>query len=156
MLKIIKAKKDDLNQICQLFNQYDKEIEKYFPKKHLKILQRLNAQHGDNPQRRKAVTQAILDKQQLFLLAKEDEKVVSCIIGWTENGKTVGKFDQLILSKHSKNTEVLNLLYSELEKWFKSKKCYYVVADVVVKNPRKKLYKELGFDTVIEEMRKII
>jgi len=51
---------------------------------------------------------------------------------------------------------ILKQLYKELEKWFKSKNCPYVIVDVVTKNPRKKLYKAFGFETVLEEMRKII
>ncbi|MFA7421870.1 MAG: GNAT family N-acetyltransferase [Melioribacteraceae bacterium] len=155
MTKIIKATKQDLDQICQLFNEYDKDIEKHFPKNHLKLLQKLHTQHGDNPQRRKNVMQAMVDKKQLFLVAKEDEKIVGCVIGWIESNY-VGKFDQLILSSQSKKKEILNQLYNELEKWFKVKKCLYVIVNVVTNNPRKKLYKTLGFDSVLEEMRKII
>lgn len=156
MTTIAKAKVEDLDQIIQLFNEYDKEIEKYFPKNHLKLLQKLNTEHGDNPRRRKSVTQGIVDKKQLFLVAKENEKVIGCVVGWIEPFNNVGKFDQLIFSKQSKNKEILKQLYKELEKWFKAKKCLYVVADVVTKNPRKKLYQEFGFDSVVEEMRKII
>ncbi|KKW44840.1 MAG: hypothetical protein UY95_C0015G0012 [Parcubacteria group bacterium GW2011_GWA2_56_7] len=156
MTKIIKAKKEDLDQICQLFNEYDKDIEKYFLKNHLRLLQKLNTEHGDNPQRRKDIMQAIADKKQLFLVAKEDEMVIGCVVGWIESFNNVGRFDQLILSKQSRKKEVLQQLFKELEKWFKSRKCPYVVVDVVAKNPRKKLYKEFGFDLVQEEMRKII
>jgi ribosomal protein S18 acetylase RimI-like enzyme len=156
MTKIIKAKKEDLEQIIKLFDEYDKEIEKYFPKNHLKLLQKLNTEHGNNPKRRKAVVQAIADKKQLFLVAKEDEKIIGCVIGWIDLGSNIGRFDQLILSKQTKNKEILKQLYAELEKWFKSKKCTYIAVGVVTKNPRKKLYQEFGFDSVVEEMRKII
>lgn len=156
MVKIIKARKENVAQICQLFNEYDKEIEKYFPKNHLKLLQKLHHEHGDNPQRRKNIVQAILDKKQLFLVAKENDTIVGCVIGWIEPIARVGKFDQLILTSQSKDKETLNKLYSELEKWFKSKNCPYIVVNVVAKNPRKRLYETFGFRTVLEEMRKIV
>ncbi|MBU1118601.1 GNAT family N-acetyltransferase [Patescibacteria group bacterium] len=119
-------------------------------------MQRLNPEHSDNPKRRKNILQAITDNKQMFLVAKEHETIIGCVIGWIEPLKNVGKFDQLILSSQSKKKDALNQLYNELEKWFKTKKCPYVIVDVVTKNPRKELYKEFGFDTVLEEMRKII
>ena len=156
MTEITKATKKDIDQICQLFDEYDKDIERYFPKNHLKLLQKLNTQHGNNPQRQKGIMETIADKKQLFLVAKDEEIIVGCIIGWIEPINNIGRFDQLILSSQSRKKEILNLLYKELEKWFKAKKCPYVVVDVVAKNPRKKIYKEFGFDSVLEEMRKII
>ena len=32
MINIVEAKEEDLEQICQLFNEYDKEIEDYYHK----------------------------------------------------------------------------------------------------------------------------
>lgn len=156
MTKIIKATKQDVEQICELFNEYDNDINKYFPRKHLSLLQGLNKQHGNNPKRRKGIEEAINDKNQLFLVVKDAEKVMGCVIGWTEMPNRIGRFDQLISSAQSGKKIVLKQLYGEVEKWFKMKKCKYIVVDVVTKNPRKKLYKEFGFDVVLEEMRKII
>lgn len=156
MVKITKAKKEDLNQIFQLFNEYDKEIEKYFPKNHLRTLQKLHPEHGDNSERRKGIIKAIGDKNQSFLVARENDAIIGCIIGWIELPMKVGKFDQLILSNQSNRKEILKQLYEEVEKWFIAKKSPYIVVNVVSKNPRKKLYKNFGFETVLEEMRKII
>lgn len=155
MVKILKATKQDLDQVCQLFDDYNKELEKYFPKDQLKVLQKLHAEEDYNLQRRRNIAKTIRDKKQLFLVAKENEKIIACIIGWV-NRERVGKFDQLVLSKQSKKKEILDQLYKELEKWFKAKKCSYVVVNVIKKNPRKKLYKNFGFDVVLEEMRKVI
>lgn len=55
MIKITKATKQDLEQLSQLFNEYDQETEKYFPKNHLRLLQKLNTEHGNNLERRKNI-----------------------------------------------------------------------------------------------------
>jgi len=156
MIQIVKATEEDLGQISQLFNEYDKEIEKYFPQNHLALLQKLQSEHGDNPQRRKNIIQAIHDEKNLFLVAKENEKMIGCVLGWLESDTNIGRFDQLILSSQSEEKEILEKLYLELEKWFKTKGCPYVVINVLIQNPRKRLYEKFGFEPVLEEMRKII
>jgi len=156
MIQITEATKGDLRQISQLFSEYDTEIERYFPKNHLQLQKNLSTEHGDTPKRRSEILKCISDKNQHFLVAKENEIIIGCVLGWVESHNNAGKFDQLILSDKSKNEEVLKLLYIELEKWFKDQKCPYILVDVITKNPRKELYGNIGFETVLEEMRKII
>ncbi len=150
------ATKEDLDQLSKLFSEYDAEIETYFPKNHLKLLQTLNAEHGNNSQRQSKILKCIIDKEQHFLIARKNDIIIGCILGWIESKNNVGRFDQLILSRQSEDKEVLEVLYIELEQWFKDQRCPYVIVDVITKNPRKKLYENAGFETVLEEMRKIL
>ncbi len=154
MLVVTKAKIEDVDQILQLYNEYDKEIENCFPEKHLKLLKELHPQYEDKSDRKNGIKNTINDKNQLLLIAKEDETILGCVVGYTEGVQ--GKFDQLTLSSKSQDQDILKKLYRELEQWFKSQGCRYIEVDVVFGNPRKKIYNEFGFETVIEEMRKII
>ena len=156
MITISQADKEDLEPICRLFNEYDKNVEEYFPKNHLRLLQKLHSEHGDNPERRKGILESIENPDEMFLVAKEDDAIVGCVVGWIEPPTGEGKFDQLIAANTANEGEVVRRLYDELENWFRAKECPYVVVNVVTNNPRKELYTDFGYEPVLEEMRKII
>jgi len=147
----------DVNELLPLFVEYNEYLwsllskkESFFkkPKKNFKYYIR------------KSLIQMISNNKHRILVLEIDGKIVGSISGWInyhknslfEDSCRIGTLGYLMVIKNYRNKGLSSLLKTEIFKWFKKRKCDFIVLDVNTNNPAKNIYNKWAFKKYSEKM----
>ncbi|MFC1768617.1 GNAT family N-acetyltransferase [Nanoarchaeota archaeon] len=156
-MKIVTATKKDLDVIVDLMIQFKEYLSKFEPKDML-CFREVEKSH---PKIRKSVLKEIMNPNGRFLVLKNDNEIIGFVYGSIEVYNHLvfkplkrGVLQHLWVDKNYWGRGLSSKLKNHLFKWFKMKKCKYVVLYVLDRNPSHKIYKKWGFENLIETMVK--
>lgn len=148
MIKIRRAKKEDIKSYLYLKRQSDKDYAKIINKK---------LKPECNKSFKKHFNKIISSKKDLLLFAKENSNLIAYIHGTfyiCEYGKS-GYVEDIFVLKEFRDKGIATALIEEFIKLLKKKKIKNIHLSVNIKNKNAiKLYKNLGFKLYHYDLRK--
>ena len=161
IVKVRKARKEDLTELKNLYVNYTLDIEKITPpRQRFYKKKKINFKQMHD----KAFIKSLEDKSRFYLVALVENKIIGGISGRIEIFKNpmyedsikIGNVEFVFISKKSRGKRISTILFKALVEEFKKKKCNIMRLEVATKNPAKKIYEKWGFESsAIKMMRKI-
>ena len=158
-MKIRKAIKKDLSSLTQLIIEFKECLTDYEPK-YLKVFRR---KEKSPTLIKKSVEQEIENKNGLFLVVEDKNKLVGFAFGIINNTNHMvfkvvkyGLLSHIWIKHESRGQGLSSKLKDKLFNWFEKNNCEYIKLSVLDINPAKHIYESWGFEMVLDEMvRKI-
>lgn len=158
---IRKAKLEDLNEIINLWSQFNKEHEKIifsdirtkpFEKKNKNLIKSM----------KKYLKKNISSKNSVIFIPTVNNKIIGFIILVIRKdapilaNKKIGSISDIFIKNEFRNKRISSQLFKESIKWFKSKKLKFISLNVNPNNPAYNIYKKWGFVELMITMKKEI
>jgi len=161
MVKIRKAKKEDLEGVYELFLELCKseDVSAIKASKHLKILRQRRPDFEKSV--KKELLKSIKDGSSLYLVAEDDGVLFGYCYGTVLKVKDaffmypkIGYLHSLVISKKHRGKGVASSLHTDMLNWFKKKGCSSVSLEVFVTNLAKEIYVKWGYKPFVYKMNK--
>lgn len=153
-LKIRKATKEDINQICEVAKQLW-DTEKVF-------FDNIQDSYYEKEAAQKDIQKCIMNKKGIFLVAEKDNQIIAFIEGHIIDDldsykEKISYINRLVVDENYRKKGIGQLLIDEYGKRSKKRGCKYLKLNAFENNtPAVKLYKNIGFkEYSIMYMKKI-
>jgi diamine N-acetyltransferase len=160
MINIRKAKPIDLDQIYQVYLEYDDALVNYLSKD-FKILR--NKKEPKKKMIKKGLLKDVIRKNECFMVAENGKKIVGFIHGYAKVVKhpifethNIGFFEDICILKKYRGKGIATKLWHEMLEFYKKNKCTVVELRVMESNPARNIYEKWGFENSHRIMRKKI
>ncbi|NQU79605.1 GNAT family N-acetyltransferase [Candidatus Woesearchaeota archaeon] len=161
MVKIRKAKKDDLQGVYEVFLDLLR-AEDDCACRIAKDAKRFRKRRLDfERSAKKDLLSDIIDRKKRYIIAEIDKEIVGYALGCIPSTKDnffvlpkTGYFNSLVVRKKYRGEGIASNLHAAMLKWFKEKKCSSVSIEVFVTNPAVNMYERWGYKGVVQKMNK--